>query len=81
LEIRHAPRLDGALPLFSDRLGLVGKADTMEFGPYDTPSPVEDRHDSRHKATDVAAVDDIQPAKQAVVPAGAERPRLPAVQR
>jgi len=35
-------RIERALPLYSDRLGLTGRADVVEFsGPADTPCPVE----------------------------------------
>jgi CRISPR-associated exonuclease Cas4 len=33
--------VERALPLFSDSLGLVGKADVVEFLPDGTPYPVE----------------------------------------
>lgn len=36
-----------ALPLFSDRLGLVGKADVVEFNPDGTIVPVEYKHGTR----------------------------------
>lgn len=38
---RDGVRTERALPLFSDRLGLVGRADVVEFGPDGTPYPVE----------------------------------------
>ncbi|MBX3634236.1 MAG: CRISPR-associated protein Cas4 [Rubrivivax sp.] len=65
-EVRRGLRVERALPLFSDRLGLVGKADTVEFEPDGTPCPVEYKHGSRHKAADVAACDDLQLAAQAL---------------
>ena len=65
-EIRRGLRVERALPLFSDRLGLVGKADTVEFEGDGTPFPVEYKHGSRHKATAIAACDDVQLAAQAV---------------
>ena len=65
-EVRRGLRVERALPLFSDRLGLVGKADTVEFEPDGTPYPVEYKHGSRHKAADIAACDDLQLAGQAV---------------
>jgi len=34
-------RIEQAVPLWSDRLGLVGKADVVEFLPDGTPYPVE----------------------------------------
>jgi len=65
-EVRRGLRVERALPLFSDRLGLVGKADTVEFEPAGTPYPVEYKHGSRHKAADIAACDDLQLAAQAL---------------
>ncbi len=65
-EIRKGLRVERALPLFSDRLGLVGKADTVEFEPDGVPYPVEYKHGSRHKAADIAACDDLQLAAQAL---------------
>ncbi|MGE0373382.1 MAG: CRISPR-associated protein Cas4 [Gammaproteobacteria bacterium] len=65
-EVRRGLRVERALPLFSDRLGLVGKADTVEFESDGTPYPVEYKHGSRHKAADIAACDDLQLAAQAL---------------
>ncbi len=65
-ELRRGLRVERALPLFSDRLRLVGKADTVEFEPDGTPYPVEYKHGSRHKAADIAACDDLQLAAQAL---------------
>lgn len=65
-EVRKGLRIERALPLFSDRLGLVGKADTVEFEADGTPYPVEYKHGSRHKAADIAACDDLQLAAQAL---------------
>jgi CRISPR-associated exonuclease Cas4 len=65
-ELRRGLRVERALPLFSDRLGLVGKADTVEFEADGTPYPVEYKHGSRHKAADIAACDDLQLAAQAL---------------
>jgi CRISPR-associated exonuclease Cas4 len=80
MEVRHGLRIERALPLWSDRLALIGKADVVEFEPDGTPYPVEYKHGSRHKAADIAACDDVQLAAQALcleemtgrgVPAGA----------
>ena len=38
-EVRDGLRVERALPLFCDRLGLVGKADIVEFSPDGTPYP------------------------------------------
>lgn len=35
--------------LFHDRLGLVGKADAVEFESDGSPYPIEYKHGSRHK--------------------------------
>lgn len=65
-ELRDGLRIERALPLFSDRLGLIGKADVVEFLPDGTPYPVEYKHGSRHKRADIAACDDVQLAAQAL---------------
>ena len=59
-------RVERALPLWHDELGLVGKSDVVEFLPGGVPYPVEYKHGSRHKAADIAACDDIQLAAQAM---------------
>ncbi len=51
-----------SLPLYSERLGLTGKADVVEFLPDGTPYPVEYKQGRRHKRDH----DDIQLAAQAV---------------
>lgn len=66
VETRQGLRVERALPLWSEELGLVGKADTVEFEPDGTPYPVEYKHGSRHKAADIAACDDVQLAAQAL---------------
>ena len=65
-ELRDGLRVERALPLFCDRLGLVGKADVVEFLADGTPYPVEYKHGSRHKRSDIAACDDLQLAAQAL---------------
>ncbi|MGB4913417.1 MAG: CRISPR-associated protein Cas4 [Candidatus Dechloromonas phosphoritropha] len=65
-EVRDGLRVERALPLFCDRLGLVGKADVVEFMPDGTPYPVEYKHGSRNKRADIAACDDLQLAAQAL---------------
>lgn len=65
-ETREGMRVERALPLFCDRLGLVGKADVVEFLSDGTPYPVEYKHGSRHKRADIAACDDVQLAAQAL---------------
>lgn len=65
LEIRPGLRVERALPIWSDRLGLIGKTDVVEFAPDGTPYPVEYKHGSRNKAAHIAACDDLQLAAQA----------------
>ncbi len=55
-----------ALPLWHDTLGLIGKADTVEFLPDGTPYPVEYKQGSRHKAAAIAHCDELQLAAQAL---------------
>lgn len=55
-------RVEAALPVWSDRLGLVGKCDVVEFLPDGTPYPVEYKHGARKKWIN----DDIQLAAQAL---------------
>ena len=59
-------RSERALPLWHDGLGLIGKADVVEFSPGGAPYPVEYKHGNRHKAADIAACDDLQLAAQAL---------------
>lgn len=66
VEVRAGLRVERALPLWSDALGLIGKADVVEFEPDGTPYPVEYKHGSRNKAADIAACDDVQIAAQAM---------------
>ncbi|MDM7324366.1 MAG: CRISPR-associated protein Cas4 [Thermus sp.] len=58
---RQGMRVEYGLPLFSERLGLVGKADVVEF-PQDIPYPVE-RKLSRRKSS---KPDEIQLCAQAM---------------
>ncbi|MDK9702040.1 MAG: CRISPR-associated protein Cas4 [Sulfuritalea sp.] len=80
VETRAGLRVERALPVWSDRLGLIGKADVVEFETDGTPYPVEYKHGARDKAAWIAACDDLQLAAQALcleemtgkhVPAGA----------
>lgn len=66
VEVRAGLRVERALPLWNDALGLIGKADVVEFEPDGTPYPVEYKHGSRNKAADIAACDDVQLAAQAL---------------
>ncbi|HEX7339925.1 MAG TPA: CRISPR-associated protein Cas4 [Rhodanobacteraceae bacterium] len=69
-------RLERAMPLWNDTLGLIGKADLVEFAADGTPYPVEYKHGHRH----AQRCDELQLAGQALcleamtgkpVPAGA----------
>lgn len=60
-EIQEGVRVERALPLWNRRLGLVGKADVVEFH-GETPYPVEYKHGSRRKREH----DDLQLCAQAV---------------
>jgi CRISPR-associated exonuclease Cas4 len=66
VETAKGVRVERALPVWNDGLGLVGKADVVEFLSNGTPYPVEYKHGSRNKAPDIAACDDIQLAGQAL---------------
>src|SRR5262249_17768656 len=47
-DLRDGVRIERGLPIWSDRLGLVGKADVVEF--HDgTPYPVEYKHAPRRR--------------------------------
>lgn len=54
--------IERALPLYCDRLGLVGKADIVEFLPDGTPYPVEYKHGPKRQKHH----DDLQLAAQAL---------------
>jgi len=55
-------RVEYALPVWCDRLGLVGKCDVVEFWPDGTIYPVEYKHGARKKWMN----DDLQLASQAL---------------
>ncbi len=55
-------RIVRSLPLWSDRLGLVGRADVVEFLADGTPYPVEYKHGTRRQRRH----DDVQLAAQAL---------------
>ncbi len=61
-EVRPAVRVERALPLFCERLGLIGKADVVEFLPDGTAYPVEYKHGPRRQR----GHDDLQLAAQAL---------------
>lgn len=62
ISVEKGVRVMRALPLYSKRLGLVGKADVVEFLPDGTPYPVEYKQGKRHRRDH----DDIQLAAQAI---------------
>jgi CRISPR-associated exonuclease Cas4 len=55
-------RVEYALPVWSDRIALIGKCDVVEFCPDGTIYPVEYKHGARKKWIN----DDIQLAAQAL---------------
>ncbi|MHB1617835.1 MAG: CRISPR-associated protein Cas4 [Metallibacterium sp.] len=61
-EVRHGVKVERALPLWSERLGLIGKADLVEFHPDGTVFPVEFKHGRKRQKVH----DDIQLAAQAM---------------
>jgi CRISPR-associated exonuclease Cas4 len=61
-EVRAGVRIERALPLVSEQLGLIGKADVVEFLADGTPYPIEYKHGPRRQRTH----DDIQVAAQAL---------------
>ena len=64
MELRNGLRIERALPAWHEELGLIGKADVVEFEPEGTPYPVECIHG--HKTADIAACDDVRLAAQAL---------------
>jgi CRISPR-associated exonuclease Cas4 len=61
-EIKSGVRVERALPLWSDRLGLIGKADLVEFHPDGRIYPVEFKHGAKRQKQH----DDIHLAAQAM---------------
>jgi len=55
-------RIERSMPLWNDRLGLVGRADLVEFEGDGTPYPVEYKHGPRRRHRH----DDLQLAAQAL---------------
>ena len=60
--MRNGARIEYALPVWADRLGLIGKCDVVEFWPDGTIYPVEYKHGPKRKWLN----DDIQLAAQAI---------------
>jgi len=61
VEFQEGMRVERALPLWSKRLGLIGKADVVEFHGT-TPYPVEYKHGSKREREH----DDLQLCAQAI---------------
>ena len=61
-EIKSGVRVERALPLWCDRLNLIGKADLVEFHPDGTVFPVEFKHGAKRQKLH----DDLQLAAQAM---------------
>lgn len=59
---KEGSRVEYALPVWSDRVGLIGKCDVVEFWPDGTIYPVEYKHGTRKKWIN----DDLQLAAQAL---------------
>lgn len=59
---RDGARVEYALPIWSDRLGLIGKCDVVEFWPDGVIYPVEYKHGPRRAWLN----DDLQVAAQAM---------------
>lgn len=62
VELQAGVKVERSLPLWSLRLGLIGKADLVEFHPDGTAFPVEYKHGRKRRARH----DDIQLAAQAL---------------
>ncbi len=61
-EIKAGVRVERALPVWCDRLNLIGKADLVEFHPEGSVYPVEFKHGTKRQKLH----DDIQLAAQAI---------------
>ncbi len=61
-EIKSGVRVERALPVWSDRYNLIGKADLVEFHPDGSIYPVEFKHGAKRQKLH----DDIQLAAQAI---------------
>ncbi|MDO9238148.1 MAG: CRISPR-associated protein Cas4 [Aquabacterium sp.] len=66
VETTKGVRVERALPIWHEALGLIGKADVVEYGSGGTPYPVEYKQGNRHKAAAIAACDDVQLVAQAL---------------
>ena len=61
-EIKACVRIERALPVWSERLGMIGKCDVVEFHDDGTVHPVEYKHGPRKKGLH----DDVQLCAQAL---------------
>lgn len=68
VETRAGVRAARAVPLWCDRLGLIGKADVVEFLADGTPYPVEYKHGRQNKSNKAGkgVHDDLQLTAQAI---------------
>ena len=64
-ELMSGVRFERALPVWSERLGLIGKADLVEFRP-DGPFPVEYKVGRRRSRGGAPAPEDLQVCAQAM---------------
>jgi CRISPR-associated exonuclease Cas4 len=62
VEVSKDRRIERAMPLWSERLGLIGKADAVEFSPDGNAYPIEYKHGPRRKRLH----DELQLAAQAL---------------
>lgn len=62
IEVLPGRRVERAMPLWCDSLGLVGQADVVEFLPDGTPYPVEYKHGGQRRQRH----DELQLAAQAM---------------
>ena len=62
VELREGYRVERALPVWSERLGLIGRCDIVEFESDGTPFPIEYKHGPRRTKEH----DDLQLAAQAL---------------
>jgi CRISPR-associated exonuclease Cas4 len=66
VESAQGLRIERALPLWHDELGLIGNSDVVEFDAAGRPYPVEYKQGARNKAAEIAACDELQVAAQAL---------------
>jgi CRISPR-associated exonuclease Cas4 len=64
--VTKGTRGEQGLPLWNDEIGLIGKADVVEFDQSGAAYPVEYKSGNRNKSPDIGSCDDIQLAAQAM---------------